>query len=77
MPATPVDNYRGDPKCPMAGTYSRNNPGKFPNRNYSKVNCLNAVIFDKPSEPDRDDEDRFDGLQYNPESRQQTCIHGK
>jgi hypothetical protein len=52
---------------PQGRHISRNNPGKFPNRNYPKVNHLNTVIFDEPSEPDGDDEDGFDGLQYNPD----------
>jgi hypothetical protein len=47
----------------MAGTYSRNNPGKFPNRSFPKANRLNAIVFDKPSEPDGDDKDGFNGLQ--------------
>ena len=62
-----VGHYRGDPKCPKAGTYSRSNPGKFPYKNYSKANRLNAVAFDEPSDPDGDEESNFDGSQYDPD----------
>jgi Retroviral aspartyl protease len=62
-----VGHYRGDPKCPMKGTQPKFNSGKFPNRNYNKTNRLNAVAFDEPSDLDGDDEDGFDGSQYDPD----------
>jgi hypothetical protein len=51
----------------MVGTYPRNNPGKFANKNYAKANRLNAVAFDEPSDPDGDKESGFNGSQYNPD----------
>jgi hypothetical protein len=51
----------------MAGTYPRNNPGKFANKTYAKANCLNAVAFDKPSDLDGNEESNFNGSQYNPD----------
>jgi hypothetical protein len=51
----------------MVGAYSRNNPGKFANKNYAKVNRLNAIAFDEPSDTDGDEGSGFDGLQYDPD----------
>jgi hypothetical protein len=62
-----VGHYRGDPKCPMAGTYPRNNPGKFANKTYAKANRFNTVAFDEPSDPDGNEESNFDGSQYDPD----------
>jgi hypothetical protein len=49
----------------MVGTYPRNNPGKFANKNYAKANHLNAIAFDEPSDTDGDKGSGFNGLQYN------------
>ena len=61
-----VGHYKGDPKCPMKDTkYKSTN--RFPNRNYSKANRLNVVAFDEPSDADGEDEENFDGSQYDPD----------
>jgi hypothetical protein len=44
--------------------YKSNN--QFLNRNYSKVNHLNIVAFDEPSDADGEDEENFNRSQYDP-----------
>src|SRR5271156_5164865 len=51
----------------MKDTRPKNNFGRFPSRNYPKASRLNAVAFEEPSELDGDDEDGFDGSQYDPD----------